>query len=146
MLMQNRKVCVMIALSKLSIYGYFISIHRTWNSKDILYTPPCNIFLSCMNYLNLPLLNNEELKILKKNINSDATLWEDGRKTAGSQAAQVKKNLQLKRDSDLSKQYSSLIAQKMLSIPLIKSFCLPKNIFMELCSLNHKKIGDRDQM
>jgi len=81
-----------------------------------------------MNYLNLPLLNDEELKILRKQINSDQTLWEDGSKTAGRQAAQVKKNLQLRRNSEVSKKYSKLIAEKMLSIPLIRSFCLPKNI------------------
>tara|TARA_B100000965_G_scaffold244791_1_gene205432 strand:+ start:249 stop:914 length:666 start_codon:yes stop_codon:yes gene_type:complete len=81
-----------------------------------------------MNYLNLPLLNDEELKILKEGLFSNEELWEDGKKTAGTQAAQVKNNLQLRRDTEISRKYSNIIVKKMLSIPLIKSFCLPKNI------------------
>tara|TARA_Y100001970_G_C13951356_1_gene708401 strand:- start:139 stop:804 length:666 start_codon:yes stop_codon:yes gene_type:complete len=81
-----------------------------------------------MNYLNLPLLNNEELKILKTELLKKDQIWEDGRKTAGTHAAQVKKNLQLNKDSEISRKFSNLITKKMLSIPLIKSFCLPKNI------------------
>ena len=81
-----------------------------------------------MNYLNLPLLNDEELKILSKDLFNRNALWEDGRKTAGTHAAKVKRNLQLNRDSEISKKFTSLIEKKMLSVPLIKSFCLPKNI------------------
>ena len=81
-----------------------------------------------MNYLNLPLLNDEELKILNRDLLNSNKFWEDGIKTAGAQAAKVKKNLQLNRNSEISKKYTNLISKKMLSIPLIKSFCLPKHV------------------
>ena len=81
-----------------------------------------------MNYLNLPLLNNEELKILKRDLLKSDEFWEDGRKTAGTHASKVKNNLQLNRHSEISKKFTNLIKKKILSIPLIKSFCLPKNI------------------
>ncbi len=68
-----------------------------------------------MNYLTHQLLNEE-------------LLWEDGKQTAGKFAAKVKNNLQLRRDSDLSKKYSGLIIKKILSNDLIKSFALPKKV------------------
>ena len=81
-----------------------------------------------MNFLTQKLLNSEELGILRKNLNEEESLWEDGKKTAGKLAAKVKNNLQLKRDSDLSKKFSGLITKKILSNELIKSFALPKKI------------------
>ena len=81
-----------------------------------------------MNYLIQPLLNSEELEILRKNLDKEKLFWEDGKQTAGKQAAQVKNNLQLKRDSDLSIKFSKLITKKILSNELIKSFALPKKI------------------
>lgn len=73
-------------------------------------------------------MNSEELEILKKKLGEKDLFWEDGKKTAGKQAAQVKKNLQLRRDSDLSKKFSNLIIKKILSNELIKSFSLPKKV------------------
>ena len=81
-----------------------------------------------MNYLIHQILNSEELKILKNNINKEELLWEDGKRTAGRHAAKVKNNLQLKRDSDLSKKFSALITKKILSNEIIKSFALPKKV------------------
>ena len=81
-----------------------------------------------MNYLTCPLLNDEEIKIIQSNLNGNNDHWEDGKKTAGSHAAQVKNNLQLRRNSEISKNLSKLIIKKILSNPLIKSFSLPKNI------------------
>ena len=81
-----------------------------------------------MNYLTHQLLNPEELEILTNNLNKEELLWEDGKKTAGKHAARVKNNLQLRRDSDLSKKYSGLIIKKILSNDLIKSFALPKKV------------------
>ena len=43
-----------------------------------------------MNYLTQKLLNNEELELLKINLNKKDVLWEDGKKTAGSKAARTK--------------------------------------------------------
>ena len=81
-----------------------------------------------MNYLTLQLLNKEEIEILIKNINYQNKLWDDGKKTAGSHASVVKNNLQLNRNSEVSKKYSQLIKKKILDNPLIKSFSLPKII------------------
>ena len=81
-----------------------------------------------MNYLTCPLLNGEEIKTIKKDLNYINENWEDGRKTAGKHAAAVKNNLQLSRESDISKKHSAYIIKKMLSNPLIKSFTLAKKI------------------
>ena len=79
-----------------------------------------------MNFLTLKLLIKEELGILKHNLNKQNEFWEDGKKTAGSHASKVKENLQLNRNSELSKKYAQLIRKKIISNPLIKSFALPK--------------------
>ena len=81
-----------------------------------------------MNYLTYQILNSEELEILRKELNKEDLSWEDGKKTAGKHAARVKNNLQLRKDSDLSKKYSGLIIKKILSNDLIKSFALPKKV------------------
>ena len=81
-----------------------------------------------MNYLTFPLLNDEEIKILKTNLSSSESNWEDGKKTAGSLASKVKNNLQLNRDSDISKKSAGFVVKKLLTNTLIKSFALPKKI------------------
>ena len=81
-----------------------------------------------MNYLISPLLNDEDIHIFKSNLNKENEDWQDGKKTAGSYAAKVKNNLQLKRECDTSKRLSKFISTKILSNPLIKSFSLPKKI------------------
>ena len=81
-----------------------------------------------MNYLTHQLLEKEDLERLKQKINKPSELWENGKLTAGSHASKVKNNLQLRRNSEVSKKYSEFIKQKILSNPLIKSFSLPKII------------------
>ena len=81
-----------------------------------------------MNYLTHKLLNSDELKILRKNLDNENLFWVDGKQTAGRHAAEVKKNLQLKRDASLSKKFSELIIKKILGNDLIKSFALPKKV------------------
>ena len=81
-----------------------------------------------MNYLNHQLFNPEELKIFKANLEKEVLTWEDGKNTAGKNAAEVKNNLQLNRDSDFSKKYAGIIYKKILNDDLIKSFTLPKKI------------------
>ena len=81
-----------------------------------------------MNYLITPLLKNEEIKIISNKLKENSKDWEDGKKTAGSQASQVKNNLQLNRNSETSKNLVKIITNKILSEPLIKSFSLPKKI------------------
>ena len=81
-----------------------------------------------MNYLTHQILNSEELEILRSNLDKKEVFWEDGKLTAGKHAAELKNNLQLKRDSNISKKFSGLIIKKILSNELIKSFALPKKI------------------
>ena len=81
-----------------------------------------------MNYLTHQLLNPEEINILNKNLFLKDLPWEDGKKTAGNHAAKVKENLQLNRNSNISKKYTELIEKKILKNVLIKSFALPKRI------------------
>ena len=81
-----------------------------------------------MNYLTHQLLNPEELKLLKINLDKDELDWEDGKKTAGTHAAKVKNNLQLKKESEISKKYADLITKKIIGNQLIKSFALTKKI------------------
>ena len=81
-----------------------------------------------MNYLTHQLLNPQEINLLKKNLTLQEISWEDGKKTAGNHAAKVKNNLQLDRNSNISKKYTGLIEKKILNDALIKSFALPKRI------------------
>ena len=81
-----------------------------------------------MNYLTQQLLNAEEINLIKKDLEDETQNWEDGVKTAGSQASIVKNNLQLNRNSEISKKYSQFVNKKILSSQLIKSFSLPKRI------------------
>ena len=80
-----------------------------------------------MNYLTRQLLNAEEINFIGKELEKDNQGWEDGKKTAGSHASIVKNNLQLKRQSDISKKLSLLVKKKLLNNDLIKSFTLPKH-------------------
>ena len=91
-----------------------------------------------MNYLTLQLFNTNELKILRQNLDNKELPWEDGKQTAGKLAAKVKNNLQLRRNSELSKKFSTLITKKILSNELIKSFALPKKVHGTIFSKSTK--------
>ena len=96
-----------------------------------------------MNYLTHQLLNPQELILLKNNLILKDIPWEDGKKTAGNHAAKVKENLQLDRNSNISKKFTEFIEKKILSNVLIKSFALPKRIhgMMFTKSLQGMKYG-----
>ena len=81
-----------------------------------------------MNYLIHQLLNAEEINLIKQDLDKRNEEWEDGKKTAGSHASMVKNNLQLNRNSELSRKNSQIVRKKILSNQLIKSFSLPKII------------------
>ena len=81
-----------------------------------------------MNYLTHQLLNAKETDYIKKELEKENQSWENGKNTAGSHAAEVKNNLQLKRKSDISKKLSLLIKEKILNNTLVKSFTLAKHI------------------
>jgi len=80
-----------------------------------------------MNYLTHQLLNAKEINLIKKELEKANQDWEDGKNTAGSHASKVKNNLQLKRQSDISKKLSTLVKKKLFNNELIKSFSLPKH-------------------
>ena len=65
-----------------------------------------------MNYLTHQLLNPQEINLLKKNLTLQEISWEDGKKTAVNHAAKVKNNLQLDRNSNISKKCTGLIEKK----------------------------------
>ena len=94
-----------------------------------------------MNYLTHQLLNAEEIKFIKKELEKDNQDWEDGKNTAGSHASKVKNNLQLKRKSDISKKLSLIVKQKILNDVLIKSFSLPKHIHGIMFTKSLKRMG-----
>ena len=96
-----------------------------------------------MNYLIHQLLNPKEINLIKNELEKESQDWEDGKKTAGSHASLVKNNLQLNRESEISKKLSYLIKKKILSNPLIKSFALPKIIhgIMFTKSIKNMKYG-----
>ena len=76
-----------------------------------------------MNYLIHQLLNAEEINLIKKELEKCSQQdWEDGKKTAGSHASMVKNNLQLNRNTEVSKKNAQLVTKKILSSKLIKSF------------------------
>jgi len=81
-----------------------------------------------MNYLIHQLLNTEDVNLIKNDLEKCSQDWVDGKKTAGSYASIVKNNLQLKRNSEVSKNNSQIVSKKILSNQLIKSFSLPKRI------------------
>ena len=81
-----------------------------------------------MNYLTQQLLNAEEINLIKKDLEDETQNWEDGIKTAGSHASIVKNNLQLNRNTEVSRKNAQIVNKKILSSQLIKSFSLPKII------------------
>ena len=94
-----------------------------------------------MNYLTHQLLNAEEITLIKNKLEKENQNWEDGKNTAGSHASKVKNNLQLDRQSDLSKKLSLLVKQKILNNDLIKSFTLPKQIHGIMFTKSSKGMG-----
>ena len=58
----------------------------------------------------------------------DKSLWESGKKTAGSHAALVKNNLQLNRNTQIARDNSEIISNAIRSDQLIKSFTLPRKV------------------
>ena len=103
----------------------YIYLKHKNHKRYFLYTNLYH-FLYRMNYLTCQLLIKEELEKINNDLKSQNNNWEDGKKTAGSFASKVKNNLQLNRNSELSKKYADLIKRKILSNQLIKSFALPK--------------------
>ena len=81
-----------------------------------------------MDYLIHKLLEKREVECLRQRLNTNKEDWEDGRKTAGSQAALVKSNLQLNKSSLSAVEHSEFVTEKIIRDPLVKSFCLPRKV------------------
>ena len=81
-----------------------------------------------MDYLIHQLLTKDQVKVIRNNLLTNQSDWEDGRKTAGQQAAKVKNNLQLNKESSTAIRCSEEIQNQIIANELIKSFCLPKKI------------------
>tara|TARA_A100001388_G_scaffold125949_1_gene93172 strand:+ start:1219 stop:1884 length:666 start_codon:yes stop_codon:yes gene_type:complete len=91
-----------------------------------------------MNYLTHQLLNTEEINLIRRELDKYGQDWEDGKKTAGTHASKVKNNMQLKRESEISKKFTKFIINKLNGDQLIKSFSLTKKIHGTIFSKSKK--------
>jgi len=91
-----------------------------------------------MNYLTHELLNTEEIDFINKELEKYSQDWEDGKKTAGTHASKVKNNMQLNRESEISKKFTKFIVNKLNKDQLIKSFSLTKKIHGTIFSKSKK--------
>ena len=81
--------------------------------------------------LHIPhVLTREQVRACRARL--DAADWADGRITAGSQSAQVKRNLQLPQSSPVARELSALVEQTLRQQPLFFSAALPKRFFPPL--------------
>ena len=62
----------------------------------------------------------------------DASAWEDGRSTAGSQSAMVKRNEQLPPDSEVARKLGNRIISALTANPRFLSAAIPLHIFPPL--------------
>jgi len=62
----------------------------------------------------------------------DAAAWEDGRSTAGTQSAMVKKNEQLPPNSETSRKLGERVIKALTASPLFVSAAIPRQIFPPL--------------
>ena len=81
-----------------------------------------------MEYLTHSLIKKSEAIEIVQRLKAEKSSWQDGKKTAGSHASKLKKNLQLDKKSKVSIELKDLIINKIISNPLLKSFTLPSLI------------------
>ena len=81
-----------------------------------------------MEYLTHSLIEKAEALEIVQKLKDEKSSWEDGKKTAGRLAAQIKNNFQLDKDSKISNEIKDFVIEKIISNPLIKSFTLPSLI------------------
>ncbi len=80
-----------------------------------------------MDYLIHKLIEEKEAKqITSILLNEKEESWENGKLTAGEQAAAVKNNLQLNKETKTSKHISNEIIDKLKRDHLVKSFTIPR--------------------
>ena len=78
--------------------------------------------------LSTPLFNPDVTQGLLQDLQQDGLPWLDGRLTAGSQAAEVKRNQQLDPSCDVAQRTIRLVCAQICQNPLIKSWSLIKNV------------------
>ena len=77
--------------------------------------------------LHIPkVLSKEQIIECRKLL--DNTQWIDGKLTAGTQAVNVKSNLQLSENSEVLRYLRSVITQALMTNPLFISSALPNHI------------------
>ena len=81
-----------------------------------------------MEYLTHSLINKAEALKIVQRLKAEKSSWQDGKKTAGSHAAKIKKNFQLDKHSKIATEMSEIVINKIISNPLLKSFTLPNSI------------------
>ena len=81
-----------------------------------------------MEYLTHALIEKSKALEIVKKLKEENSLWQDGKKTAGTHAAKIKSNFQLDKNSKLSMGLRDIIVKNIISDPLLKSFTLPSLI------------------
>ena len=81
-----------------------------------------------MEYLTHSLIDKSEALQIVNKLKAEKSSWQDGKKTAGSHAAEIKSNFQLDKNSKLSMELRDIIVNKIISNTLLKSFTLPSLI------------------
>ncbi|WP_320668154.1 Fe2+-dependent dioxygenase [Prochlorococcus sp. MIT 1307] len=88
-----------------------------------------------MDYLIHTLLSESASKSLFDKLLKNKSNWQDGKRTAGSHAAKVKKNKQLEKESKIALESSREVINMITRDPLLKSFCLPRLVHGVMFSL-----------
>ena len=81
-----------------------------------------------MDYLTHTLFDESTANKIVEKLRINKTYWQEGKETAGSHAAKVKKNLQLKKESAVAIELSEHIVDLITKDQLLKSFCLPRRV------------------
>ena len=87
-----------------------------------------------MDYLSHSLLGADEIRDVQQRLEAEDLPWRDGRLTAGSQAAQVKRNQQLDPGSELCLSIVKRVSQSLSRDPLVKSYSLIRKVHSLLIS------------
>ena len=90
-----------------------------------------------MEYLTHSLIKKSEAHQIVNKLKAEKSSWQDGKKTAGSHAAEIKSNFQLDKNSNLSIELRDVIVKKIISNSLLKSFTLPSLIHGVTVSYTH---------
>lgn len=82
--------------------------------------------------LHVPnVLNKAQVQSIRDAMQQD-NHWISGKKTAGSQAAKIKNNMQIDTESDLYKQLSQFVIQHIKNNLMIQSFALPNEVLLPM--------------